>query len=497
MPPRPVHHQPAILKATVRKALQGKGQFWTPQWVARAMVQYPLGAGIAEIFDPALGAGAFFRAARAVGADLGLTPVLRGAELHAEVLAEARAEGLSPDDLAGVRVGDFMTYPFAAPVPAIVANPPYLRHHRIGAQKLALMAMARAALGAPMDGRAGLHVYFLIRCLQHLAPGGRLAFLMPADTCEGVFAPALWRWISTTFRLEAVVTFAPEATPFPGVDTNAVLFCIRHAPPAPSVAWARWTRPGPALERWVRDGFPAKHDADAVVTGRPLAEAIETGLSRPPVAAVAGRPLGDYARVVRGIATGDNAFFFLTSAQVQAHRLPADALVRAVGRTRDVTRSVLTGADLAALDRAGRPTYLVSLDGTPEAALPAPVRAYLALGRARGVPERTLVATRTPWYRMERREAPSFLFAYLGRSDVRFIQNTAGVRPLTGFLCVYPRDPDPAHVARLWTALQDPATVANLSRVGKSYGDGAIKVEPRALERLVIPDHVLQAAGLL
>jgi hypothetical protein len=32
--------------------------------------------------------------------------------------------------------------------------------------------------------------------------------------------------------------------------------------------------------------------------------------------------------------------------------------------------------------------------------------------------------------------------------------------------------------------------------VGKSYGDGAIKVEPRALERLPLPTRVVRAAGL-
>jgi hypothetical protein len=51
-----------------------------------------------------------------------------------------------------------------------------------------------------------LHVYFLLRALERLAHGGRLAFIMPADTCEGVFAPQLWSWIARHYRLDAVVT---------------------------------------------------------------------------------------------------------------------------------------------------------------------------------------------------------------------------------------------------------------------------------------------------
>jgi len=91
---------------------------------------------------------------------------------------------------------------------------------------------------------------------------------------------------------------------------------------------------------------------------------------------------------------------------------------------------------------------------------------------------------------------PPFLFAYLGRRNARFIRNSAGVRPLTGFLCVYPRIQDREFARRLWQALRHPDTAANLSLVGKSYGSGAIKVEPRALERLPIPAPVAREVGL-
>lgn len=48
----------------------------------------------------------------------------------------------------------------------------------------------------------------------------------------------------------------------------------------------------------------------------------------------------------------------------------------------------------------------------------------------------------------------------------------------------------------LWRALNHPATLENLRFVGKSYGEEAIKVEPRGLEDLVIPNLVLGEFGL-
>jgi adenine-specific DNA-methyltransferase len=83
-----------------------------------------------------------------------------------------------------------------------------------------------------------------------------------------------------------------------------------------------------------------------------------------------------------------------------------------------------------------------------------------------------------------------------GRRDCRFILNEAGVVPLTGFLCVYPWDISRDAIRRLWRALNHPDTIKNLAFAGKSYGGGAVKVEPRQLDNLEIPESVLRAVGL-
>ena len=49
-----------------RENLRKKGQFWTPDWVAEAMVDYVFANKGGVLFDPAVGAGAFFRAAKVI-----------------------------------------------------------------------------------------------------------------------------------------------------------------------------------------------------------------------------------------------------------------------------------------------------------------------------------------------------------------------------------------------------------------------------------------------
>jgi hypothetical protein len=280
-----------------------------------------------------------------------------------------------------------------------------------------------------------------------------------------------------------------------------MVFLFSRFAPLPRVPWLRVRKPDPvAIMRalGLNEGAIAQLTGDVVTMHiRETTELVATGLSRPPrPSGSRGVPLSDFARVVRGIATGANEFFFLTSSQIVEYGLDKQFFRRAIGRTRDCPFGTLTCSRLEALDAAGRPTWLLNLDRQPREKLPAALSAYLQRGEEAGLAQRALIKTRTPWYRMEQREEPPLLFAYLGRRDCRFLLNCAGVVPLTGFLCVYPWDRSERHVRNLWQALNHPATLANLAFVGKSYGGGALKVEPRQLDALEIPQHVLDCSDM-
>ena len=99
-----------------REKLRDKGQFWTPDWVAEAMVSY-----IAEdtelIFDPATGKGAFFEALKNLN-----KPEISyfGTDIDSEVLAEE----IYINPSCHVELRDFLKNPPQRKFKAIVANPP-------------------------------------------------------------------------------------------------------------------------------------------------------------------------------------------------------------------------------------------------------------------------------------------------------------------------------------------------------------------------------------
>ncbi|HNR35281.1 MAG TPA: N-6 DNA methylase [Candidatus Hydrogenedentes bacterium] len=481
-----------------RETLRVKGQFWTPDWTADFMAAYVLQDKPDRLLDPALGGGVFFHAAKRHAKAHKYEVALFGRDIDKNILAEARSLGLSDADLRNVEIRDFVLDPPAETFPAIIVNPPYIRHHRLSAeQKELLRGFARMATGRDIDGRAGLHVYFLIRSLLALAPGGRLAFIVSADICEGVFSSVLWQWICSRYRLDAVVTFTPEATPFPGIDTNALVFLIGNKDPVTTFTWIRCKEPNASELIHCLLGNKRRKYSGLDVYLRTISEALETGLSRPPTDNTAYTyRLGDFASVMRGIVTGDNDFFFMTHSKATKLGIPDSLFVKAIGRTRDIEGETIVSEDIRRLESAGRPTRLLHINGVPFNELPLAVQRYLREGEEKGLPQKTLIKTRKPWYRMEARQVPPLLFAYLGRRNARFIRNLAGVVPLTCLLCVYPKDTTSEFVEGLWSVLSNPKTIENLRKVGKTYGSGAIKVEPRALERLPLPDNLVRAAGL-
>lgn len=392
---------------------------------------------------------------------------------------------------------DFIKNPPQRKFKSIVANPPYIRHHRIDEEtKICLKKLSLSITGDTIDGRAGYHIYFLIQALNLLEQDGKLAFIMPADTCEGKFARNLWKWISEKFCIEGVITFDEKATPFPNVDTNAIVFLIKNSKPIKTLHWVKANEAySTDLFNLISSNFKQRNFETIEIIKRQLKEGIATGFSRPEQSHNGFKfHLNDFANVMRGIATGSNEFFFLTAQQVKELGIPKEFLKRAIGRTKDAVKSILTANDIEQLEKENRPTFLLSLDAHDK--LPKTITKYLKIGEEMGLPNRSLIHQRKPWYKMEKREVPLLLFAYLGRRNSRFIKNEAGVLPLTGFLCVYPIYGDKEFVENLWQALNHPDTIENLKLVGKSYGSGAIKVEPGNLSKLPIPEHIVKLFDL-
>ena len=99
---------------------------------------------------------------------------------------------------------------------------------------------------------------------------------------------------------------------------------------------------------------------------------------------------------------------------------------------------------------------------------------------------------------MERRDPPPIFVTYLSRGRPRFILNEAGVVPLNVFLCLYPRAPLPRDaIIKVWRYLNSEDALRQFSYLARNYGEDTLKIEPRLLEELRIPEELLRDANLV
>ena len=143
----------------------GLGQVFTPPAVVKAMLALRRRKGRA--LEPSAGDGAFSRA-------------IKGC-----VAIECDPRQAPP----GALIGDFFAYPEDEKFATIIGNPPYVRYQDIAPATRALIEATPGVL----DKRANLYLYFIEKCLRHLAPGGELIFITPRDFLKTTSAVRLNR----------------------------------------------------------------------------------------------------------------------------------------------------------------------------------------------------------------------------------------------------------------------------------------------------------------
>ena len=178
------------------------------------------------IWDPTCGDGVFLREAARSGRD---TNTLHGCDIDDDALsscAKALPDAqLRSTDLFALEPGGI------GPFEVIVGNPPYVRNERLpAARRTQLRAMMREVLGFTPPAQCDLSVFALIQALRFLAPGGRLAFVMPNTWMDASFARSIRPWLLERFFLRAVVESRGEAW-FPEASVNTVIVVLQAPGP--------------------------------------------------------------------------------------------------------------------------------------------------------------------------------------------------------------------------------------------------------------------------
>jgi adenine-specific DNA-methyltransferase len=472
----------------LRKA---RGAFFTPSAVADYIASWAMTDGTSRVLEPSCGEAAFLLSAGMFAKERKLPNVsYSGVELFetsarfAEmILADAGIE-------AHVRVSDFFS---VAPDPVhdcVIGNPPYIRYQEHTGESRERSRSAAAAAGVELSELASSWAAFVVHSAQFLRRGGRLGLVLPAELLSVNYAAPVRRFLLEHFKKVELVLFSERV--FPTVQEEVVLLLAEGFRDGPTDRFtlfqAESVRDLPSMEEpstWIPGAAGDKWTAAMV---GPRARSIYD-------AALSGEGfsiLHHWGETSLGAVTGNNSFFALTWEQVKERGLSRNDLVRiSPPGSRHLRGLELSSRRLRQLSEEGKATYLFRPAGAPSPA----GEGLILEGETDRVNDAYKCRVRSPWWRVPLVSIPDLFLTYMNADTPRLTTNNAGVHHLNSVHGVY-FHLEHRELGRelLPLASINTLTMLGAETVGRAYGGGMLKIEPKEADLLPVPGPVLVAA---
>lgn len=456
---------------------KARGAFFTPSAVCDFIARWAVRDASDAVIEPSCGEAAILLAAARRLRGLGGTQPVRGYELHDESARRAALALASASYPARVETGDFLATVAQPVYTAAVGNPPYIRYQGFAGDSRATGMRAALAQGVSLSNMASSWAPFVIHTVGFLRDEGRLAFVLPAELLSSNYASEVRDYLITRFSSVKVVLF--DGHVFPGVQTEALLLLAEGSGGTDHVDFAQ--------VKHVRDLADLRFDiSHPVTTGQRWTSALVSEAARDGLASIRENgfvPLSEWGRVSLGIVTGNNRFFTLSPHEVRGLRLTDSDVVSispaGSGHLRALT---FTEGMRANLGSRGLKTYLFR-PNEPSAA----GQRYIAMGEEQGVHQAYKCRVRSPWWKVPLTSPADLLFTYMNAHTPQLAHNPARLLNLNSVHGVYllASHQDLADVLPL--ACLNSITALSSEVVGRAYGGGVLKMEPRESARLLVP----------
>lgn len=478
------HDSPELRKA--------RGAFFTPELVARYVTEWAVRRPTDVVLEPSCGEAAFLleagnRLANIGGPD-GLPGQLHGAELHdhsaATALSSLRAFGYE----AKIAVGDFLRAEPVAAYDAVIGNPPYVRYQAFAGESRAAAQRAALRAGVTLTSLASSWAAFTVHSALHVREGGRLGLVLPAEILTVNYAAPVREFLMNAFGRVRLVLFTERV--FPGVMEDVVLLMAEGRGEGPT---------GHCELLQSRNGNTLSALAESDVRRwSPGGEDRWSGALLPATAAdayAAAVQSQDFVRLsvwgdtTLGMVTGNNKYFALRGDDVRRLGLEEGDVVRlSPPGSRHLRGLSITTVGLEALDEAGSATWLFRPAGEPSKA----AKQYIAAGERVGVETAYKCRARSPWWRVPYLRPADLLLTYMNADTARLCTNAAGVHHLNSVHGVYLSSEHRSFGRDLLSlASLNSVTLLGAELVGRSYGGGILKLEPREADRWPMPSPAL------
>ncbi|MBT2504145.1 N-6 DNA methylase [Curtobacterium sp. ISL-83] len=491
-----VSSSPLPLASDTSELRKARGAFFTPEPLTRFITDWAVRSPDDRVMEPSAGDAAFLVEAVRRLAELGnQTPTVAGVEIHEHSARVADERVTAAGGVAEITHSDFFLVPPTPSYDAVIGNPPYIRYQDFAGEARTRSRAAALGAGVVLNGLASSWAAFTIQSALFLRQGGRMGLVLPAELLSVNYAAPVRQFLFDRFARIELVLFTEQVFPEAEADVvllladgfdqgptdHATIHQAQHAAALQSLGVPLTWSPKSPADKWT--GLLVGTDAL-----RPLRELRESGEFG---------TLEHWGDTTLGMVTGNNGYFALSPARVRELGLTrADLLRLSPPGSSHLRGLALTRHHMTNLGNAGKATWLFRPGDNPSPA----AQAYIQAGHIAGVDQAYKCRVRRTWYQVPLLPPADLLLTCMNADTPRLTTNDAGALHLNSVHGVYLKD-EHRDLGRelLPLASLNSVTLLNAEMVGRSYGGGILKIEPREADVWAMPSPTLVAtrAGAL
>ena len=468
-----------------------RGGYYTPHEIARFLSRWVLTEKPKTLLEPSCGDGAFIRALEGLHKHtVSVTAVERLTEEATK--AVVAAEGVKHIK-ANIVNDDFLSWAkgkldAGATFDAVTGNPPYIRYQYLDPEDQKLSEDLFNRYDLPFTKHTNAWVPFVIACIGLLAPGGRLAMVIPSEILHVLHAGSLRRFLLA--QADRILMIDPNELLFSEALQGTVLLMVQKKKHIGDTSQGVAILAAPD-NSFLQDDPEVQFNNSTYVSGDvlngkwmkvlldPMELAVFEKIRRLPSI----KKFSEVASVDVGIVTGANKFFLVRDEVVAEHGLEAYAQPM-FGRSEHCT-GVIYDDKMHAENRAkGLPCNFLMFGKTPETALSSSVRKYIKSGEAENLHTRYKCRIRTPWYGVPSVYATNLGMLKRAHNYPRLILNVAGAYTTDTAYRIKSLGTSPEILVYCFI---NSLTALTAELEGRHYGGGVLELVPSEIEKLLVP----------
>lgn len=470
-----------------------RGGYYTDTDVAEFLTSWALRKRPSRVLEPSCGDGVFIDAIANLSPRNGSKII--GIELFQDGANESRKKAAIHKNVsATIYNTDFLEWVLRRlntdnnKVDAVVGNPPFIRYQYLPQDVQSRAQRIFELTHLKFTKHTNAWVPFVIGAMQLLAPGGRLAMVVPAELLHVLHAHGLRQYLCLICR--KILVLDPEDLLFGKVLQGAVLL----------MAEKKQTAAEPFLGlavKTVRGRDILNEDADRIfanarfVNGetcegkwmRAFLSPDELDVLRACESSEHFARFADVASVDVGIVTGANKFFLVPDSVVRDYELEEYAYPM-FGRSDHVAGVVYDRNQHKNNKKAGKPSNLLYFNGYKYGQLNTGAKSYIKYGEKLGLHRRYKTSIRNPWFSVPSVYATTVGMLKRSHDFPRLIRNDVGAFTTD---TAYRIKEKGLSADQLVAGFVNSATALTAELEGRHYGGGVLELVPSEIEKLLVP----------